>query len=136
MVPGTHKWLTYWCAYGCFNVGEMFTDRLIWWLPYYYTVKLLVLLWMVLPTFEGSQALYLRVLRPFFRRNHIVLDPWVEKAEKTVASAVEDTIEQAERGAQIATQLLGQDDSRTAKWLHERFHSIMGGFGEGAATSA
>jgi hypothetical protein len=108
-IPGTHKWLTYWCAYGCFNVAEIFTDRLIWWLPYYYTVKLLVLLWMVLPPFEGSQVLYLCVLRPFFKRNHAVLDPWVEKAEKSVASAVEDTIEQAERGAQVARAILKSD---------------------------
>lgn len=29
-VPGTHKWLTYWCAHGCFHVGESLTDKLIW----------------------------------------------------------------------------------------------------------
>jgi len=63
----------------------------------------------VLPTFEGSQVVYLRILRPFFKRNYKVIDPWVEKAEQQVESAVVDTIEQAERGAAVARRILKSD---------------------------
>jgi len=101
-VPGTHKWLTYWTAYGSFHLAEILTDLLIWWLPYYYTVKLFMLFWMLLPNFKGSQKIYLYLLRPFFQRNHQVIDKWVEKAEHEVEHCVEDTIHQAERGARVA----------------------------------
>ena len=38
-----------------------------------------------------------------------MIDPWVEKAEQQVESAVVDTIEQAERGAAVARRILKSD---------------------------
>merc|ERR1712146_745152 len=95
----THTWLSYWCAYGCFNLAEILSDRILWWLPYYYTIKLCVLLFLVLPTSKLSRCLYLNLLRPLFIKNHLVVDPYVVKAEQQVESCLGEAVEHAEHGA-------------------------------------
>lgn len=37
------QWLTYWVVYGCFGVGEFFSDILLSWFPFYYLFKVRVL---------------------------------------------------------------------------------------------
>nr|XP_023827362.1 receptor expression-enhancing protein 6-like [Salvelinus alpinus] len=59
------KWLTYWVVYGIFSVGEFFSDIFLFWFPFYYAFKCLFLLWCMAPvTWNGSQILYNRVVRP------------------------------------------------------------------------
>merc|ERR1712159_791181 len=54
-----HKWLTYWSVYGTFNVIELVLNRLLQLFPWYHTVKLFSLLWLMSPRFEGAIYLYL-----------------------------------------------------------------------------
>ncbi|KAL8542887.1 hypothetical protein ACS0TY_003681 [Phlomoides rotata] len=69
-----HKWLIYWAAYGSFSVAEMFTDKLLYWFPFYYHVKFAFLVWLQLPTIDGARLLYMNHLRPFLQRHQIKLD--------------------------------------------------------------
>ena len=46
------KWLTYWVVYATFATVESFTDLLINWVPFYYTAKVLFLLYLSLPQFD------------------------------------------------------------------------------------
>ncbi|KAG6382237.1 hypothetical protein SASPL_158130 [Salvia splendens] len=47
-----HKWLVYWAAYGSFTVAETFTDKLLYWCPFYYHLKFAFLVWLQLPSVE------------------------------------------------------------------------------------
>ncbi|CAG0925224.1 unnamed protein product [Notodromas monacha] len=33
------KWLTYWVVFAFVNIGELFSDNLLWWFPYYWFMK-------------------------------------------------------------------------------------------------
>uniref|UniRef100_A0A3Q3GZU4 Receptor expression-enhancing protein n=1 Tax=Labrus bergylta TaxID=56723 RepID=A0A3Q3GZU4_9LABR len=59
------KWLTYWVVYGVFSIGEFFSDIFLYWFPFYYAFKCLFLLWCMAPmSWNGSQIIYNRVVRP------------------------------------------------------------------------
>ncbi|NXD67795.1 REEP6 protein, partial [Eolophus roseicapillus] len=68
-------WLTYWVVYGVFSVAEFFSDIFLYWFPFYYAGKCLFLLWCMAPvSWNGSQVLYQKVIRPWFLRHHQTVD--------------------------------------------------------------
>ncbi|XP_057788421.1 HVA22-like protein k [Salvia miltiorrhiza] len=69
-----HKWLVYWAAYGSFTVAEIFTDKLLYWCPFYYHLKFAFLVWLQLPSVEGASVLYMNYLRPFLQKRQARLD--------------------------------------------------------------
>ncbi|PIA52544.1 hypothetical protein AQUCO_01000430v1 [Aquilegia coerulea] len=68
------KWLVYWAAYGSFSLAEVFTDKLLKWVPLYYHMKFAFLVWLQLPTVYGARHMYTRHLRPFLLRHQARLD--------------------------------------------------------------
>ncbi|CAK9142593.1 unnamed protein product [Ilex paraguariensis] len=68
------RWLVYWAAYGSFSIAEVFTDKLIYWVPLYYHMKFAFLVWLQLPSTDGARQLYMSHLRPFFLRHQARLD--------------------------------------------------------------
>ncbi|PRQ23603.1 hypothetical protein RchiOBHm_Chr6g0263171 [Rosa chinensis] len=72
------RWLLYWAAYGSFSIAEVFSDKLISWVPLYYHMKFAFLVWLQLPSANGAKHLYMRHLRPFLLRHQARLDQVVE----------------------------------------------------------
>nr|CAD1818608.1 unnamed protein product [Ananas comosus var. bracteatus] len=68
------KWLLYWAAYGSFSLVEIFSDKLLSWFPFYYHTKLAFLVWLQLPSGNGSKHLYSRHLRPFLLKHQARID--------------------------------------------------------------
>lgn len=91
-------WLTYWVVYGLFSVVEFFSDIFLFWFPFYYIGKCAFLLWCMAPfSWNGSQVLYTRFIRPFFLKYH-----------RSVDSVVSDLSEQALSTAETVTRGAGQ----------------------------
>ncbi|KAI8085774.1 TB2/DP1, HVA22 family-domain-containing protein [Gilbertella persicaria] len=59
------QWLTYWTVVGFAQMIEYFSDILLYWFPFYYTFKVVFILWLILPQFKGAHIAYVCVLRPF-----------------------------------------------------------------------
>uniref|UniRef100_A0A8C9X8L7 Receptor expression-enhancing protein n=1 Tax=Sander lucioperca TaxID=283035 RepID=A0A8C9X8L7_SANLU len=73
------KWLTYWVVYGVFSLGEFFSDIFLYWFPFYYAFKCLFLLWCMAPvSWNGSQFIYDKVVRPIFLRHEAMVDNMVK----------------------------------------------------------
>ncbi|KAL3538947.1 hypothetical protein ACH5RR_002313 [Cinchona calisaya] len=72
------KWLLYWAAYGSFSIIEIFTDKYLYWFPLYYHMKFAFLVWLQLPSVEGSKQLYMHHLRPFLVRHQARFDQVAE----------------------------------------------------------
>ncbi|XP_055364538.1 receptor expression-enhancing protein 6 isoform X2 [Betta splendens] len=84
------KWLTYWVVYGVFSLGEFFSDIFLYWFPFYYAFKCLFLLWCMAPvTWNGSQILYNKVVRPIFLRHEATVDNMVSDLSGKAMSAAE-----------------------------------------------
>lgn len=85
------KWLTYWVVYGVFSLGEFFSDIFLYWFPFYYAFKCLFLLWCMAPmSWNGSQVLYQRVVRPLFLRHQDHVDHLVHQLGGRAMEAAEN----------------------------------------------
>ncbi|XP_029943100.1 receptor expression-enhancing protein 6-like isoform X2 [Salarias fasciatus] len=74
------KWLTYWVVYGVFGLAEFFSDLFLYWFPFYYAAKCAFLLWCMAPvSWNGSQVLYSRLVRPLFLRHEAAVDGLVSE---------------------------------------------------------
>ncbi|XP_029469767.1 receptor expression-enhancing protein 6 isoform X2 [Rhinatrema bivittatum] len=93
-------WLTYWVVYGIFSVAEFFSDIFLFWFPFYYVGKCVFLLWCMAPfSWNGSQLLYSRFIRPFFLKHQHAVDSMVSNLSGQVLSAAETVTREASRAA-------------------------------------
>lgn len=60
------KWLTYWTVFAFLTVVEFPTNILLSWVPFYWLVKSIFMMWMYLPTANGSIFLYERVIKKLY----------------------------------------------------------------------
>ncbi|XP_071402935.1 receptor expression-enhancing protein 6 [Centroberyx affinis] len=84
------KWLTYWVVYGVFSLGEFFSDIFLYWFPFYYAAKCVFLLWCMAPvSWNGSQVIYSRLVRPVFLRHEATVDGMVSDLSGKAMNAAE-----------------------------------------------
>ncbi|KAI8596026.1 TB2/DP1, HVA22 family-domain-containing protein [Dissophora ornata] len=77
-------WLMYWTVMGLFTLVEFVLDTFIFWFPFYYEIKLLFVLWMILPQTQGSIYLY-----------QAFVDPYLSQHENDIDKALKDMQKQA-----------------------------------------
>jgi len=68
------KWAMYWSVIGAFVAFEYVAEWFISWLPFYWEIKTLFLLFLSLPQTQGSTYVYTAYLQPAFSRNEHYLD--------------------------------------------------------------
>jgi receptor expression-enhancing protein 5/6 len=61
------QWLTYWVVYAFLNVFESLINA-VYWFPFYYIFKFILILWMALPATNGAQIVFRSFLQPIFSR--------------------------------------------------------------------
>ncbi|XP_072544657.1 receptor expression-enhancing protein 5 [Salminus brasiliensis] len=84
------QWLTYWVVYGLFSVAEFFSDLFLFWFPFYYAGKCVFLLWCMAPvSWNGSQLIYSRAVRPFFLKHEAAFDSVVKDLSGKAKSAAQ-----------------------------------------------
>ena len=60
------EWLIYWIVYASFSMLEYFVDHVIYWIPFFYPLKIVFLIWCFSPDTKGANILYVAMV-PFFR---------------------------------------------------------------------
>eukprot|EP00730_Choanoeca_flexa_P001356 TRINITY_DN1059_c0_g1_i1.p1 TRINITY_DN1059_c0_g1~~TRINITY_DN1059_c0_g1_i1.p1 ORF type:complete len:155 (+),score=34.36 TRINITY_DN1059_c0_g1_i1:125-589(+) len=58
------RWMQYWTCFGLFLVIEMIADFFVWWFPFYYEAKLLVVVYLLVPYFHGPTTIFSKVVKP------------------------------------------------------------------------
>jgi len=61
------QWLTYWVVYAFLTVLESVINA-VYWFPFYYVFKFILILWMALPVTNGAQIVFRSFLQPVFSR--------------------------------------------------------------------
>ncbi|KAF2404643.1 hypothetical protein EJ06DRAFT_526722 [Trichodelitschia bisporula] len=64
------QWLTYWVVYSFLTFFESAVNA-VYWFPFYYTFKFVLVLWMALPQTSGAQVVYNSFIQPVFARYFI-----------------------------------------------------------------
>ncbi|KAG8013242.1 Receptor expression-enhancing protein 5, partial [Nibea albiflora] len=106
------QWLTYWVVYGLFSIVEAFSDIFLSWFPFYYAGKCLFLIWCMAPvTWNGSEMLYRRVIRPFFLKHEAAMDNMVSDLSskaKNLTETVTKEVIATDRGRETANYSSGE----------------------------
>ena len=92
------QWLTYWIVYSLFSLLES-ALALVAWVPLFFELKAVMLLWLVAPQTQGAALVYERVVAPFLKSHAARIDPVFAGAERA----------------------LGGDAARTLKALSSRY---------------
>lgn len=66
------KWMMYWIVFALFTCTETFTDVFLSWFPFYYEVKIVLVLWLLSPATKGSSILYRKFVHPALCRREQV----------------------------------------------------------------
>lgn len=65
----------YWIVFAFFTCIETFTDIFLSWFPFYYEVKVVIVLWLLSPATKGSSTLYRKFVHPMLtRREQVCFD--------------------------------------------------------------
>ncbi len=83
------QWLSYWIIVGLFNVLEFWLDLFVSWMPFYWEIKILFIVWAQLPMTRGAEFLY-----------NTVVEPWLQKHEGSIDKALVNIGTQSKKVAQ------------------------------------
>ncbi|KAL9874311.1 receptor expression-enhancing protein 1 isoform X5 [Glossina fuscipes] len=99
------KWMMYWIVYAFFTCCETFTDIFLSWFPFYYEVKVVIVLWLLSPATKGSSTLYRKFVHPMLTRREQEIDEYISQAKERGYSAV---LQLGSKGVNYATNVIMQ----------------------------
>lgn len=82
------KWMMYWIVFALFTSAETFADIFISWVPFYYEVKVVFVIWLLSPYTQGSSVLYRKFIHPTLAKRENEIDDMISKAKEQGYSAV------------------------------------------------
>eukprot|EP00933_Yihiella_yeosuensis_P051328 TRINITY_DN49243_c0_g1_i1.p1 TRINITY_DN49243_c0_g1~~TRINITY_DN49243_c0_g1_i1.p1 ORF type:complete len:324 (+),score=60.34 TRINITY_DN49243_c0_g1_i1:128-1099(+) len=102
-------WLMYWIVVSMFTTFETFFYIVLVWLPFYYPLKVLVLLWLYMPQTRGANYAYHKLVSPYLRRNRHHIDSTLSESHRQIrrslSSAAQSTMK---AGISTGAEGLGQ----------------------------
>lgn len=84
------RWIMYWVVFAIYSVAESFADIFLSWFPFYYTIKIMFVLWLSSPYTRGSTLLYRKLIHPNLARREQEIDLFLENAKNSGYQAVVD----------------------------------------------
>lgn len=99
------KWMMYWIVFAFFTCIETFTDILLSWFPFYYEIKVIIVLWLLSPATRGSSTLYRKFVHPMLTRREQEIDDYINQAKEKGYTAV---LQLGSKGVNYATNVIMQ----------------------------
>lgn len=97
------QWLIYWVVYGSFALVELGTDLFLFWIPFYWFFKCAFLIWCMVPqSWNGSNFLYYKFIRPFVLRYEDKIESALNSASKLGNEALSEGAKMAEEAKDSA----------------------------------
>jgi len=94
------KWMMYWIVYAFFTTAESIADVFISWLPLYYEVKIVFIIWLLSPATKGASILYRRFIHPRLLQHENKIDKYIDKAKENSYATMMDL---GKKGLNVAT---------------------------------
>lgn len=104
------KWMMYWIVFALFSCTETFTDIFLSWFPFYYEIKVIIVLWLLSPATKGSSTLYRKFVHPMLTRREQEIDEYISQAKEKGYSAV---LQYGSKGVNYATSVIMQTALKT-----------------------
>ena len=87
------QWLTYWVIFGIFNIVDQFAGFILRFIPFYYVLKVVVLIVLFHPQTLGATFVYKEYVQPFWKQygpQFESLEARVEKGAKEFEQKAQD----------------------------------------------
>ncbi|ONK68304.1 uncharacterized protein A4U43_C05F9930 [Asparagus officinalis] len=91
------QWLTYWVLYSLITLFELSTWKVLQWFPLWPYMKLVVCLWLVLPTFNGAAYIYENYVRKYVQIGTFVNTSYPEEQRRVLQMMSLDARKSVER---------------------------------------
>eukprot|EP01134_Creolimax_fragrantissima_P000133 CFRG0133T1 len=82
------QWLTYWVIFGFLSLAEFLSDIIVYYVPFYYYMKLAFTIWLFLPSTKGATVVYTTLIKPHVKST----SKFSEKASN-VAQDIKESVE-------------------------------------------
>ncbi|XP_035674850.1 receptor expression-enhancing protein 2-like isoform X4 [Branchiostoma floridae] len=76
------KWMMYWIVFALFTCMETFADVFISWVPFYYEVKIVFVVWLLSPYTKGSSFIYRKFVHPALSKREKEIDEYIAQASE------------------------------------------------------
>eukprot|EP00051_Salpingoeca_urceolata_P010001 m.121602 g.121602 ORF g.121602 m.121602 type:complete len:175 (+) comp16541_c0_seq2:132-656(+) len=80
-------WMKYWTVFAFFLVAESITDIVLYWFPFYYELKIVFLIFIVVPRLHGADYVFRHLLHPTISEHEGTIDGAAEQARQRVVDA-------------------------------------------------
>ncbi|KAJ4287431.1 hypothetical protein N0V88_007704 [Collariella sp. IMI 366227] len=80
-------WLMYWVVLAVALLVESWTDWILVWIPFYAYIRLLFLLYLVLPQTQGARLIYEEYIHPRLAENETAIEEFIASAHERLRSA-------------------------------------------------
>ncbi|KAB5566279.1 TB2/DP1, HVA22 family-domain-containing protein [Coniochaeta sp. 2T2.1] len=80
-------WLMYWVVLACALLVESWTDWFLVWIPFYAYLRLLFLLYLVLPQTQGARIIYQTHIQPWLHENEQQIEDFIASAHHRLKQA-------------------------------------------------
>ncbi|OSX67275.1 hypothetical protein POSPLADRAFT_1037934 [Postia placenta MAD-698-R-SB12] len=144
--PELERWAMYWSVLGAFVAFEYVAEWLVSWLPFYWEIKTLFLLFLALPQTQGSTWFYVTFMNPYLTKNEAEIDAGIVQAKENIITFLQNRVQAiwqsvldsaAQASANGAQDLAAaQNPVNIAKGLLSAFAPSLMGALQGQATAA
>lgn len=77
------KWMMYWVVFAMFLFLETLADIFVaFWMPFYYELKIIFVIWLLSPYTKGASFLYRRLIHPALTRHEPEIDEYIDRAKR------------------------------------------------------
>lgn len=83
--------LTYWVVFAFLNVIEFWSRAILYWVPFYFFIKTIFLIYIGVPAFGGARLIYANVIRPF-SKTYVVPLTGVKSSVNDAAEGVSTSV--------------------------------------------
>ena len=90
IVEEQKKWLTYWVVFGSFIIIDMVSVVIVKFIPFYFVLKILFLIWLFMPGSNGCTIIYYLVVKKIFRYYEDKIESYVVGAKDYVNDIFND----------------------------------------------
>lgn len=105
------KWMMYWIVFALFTCAETVTDIfLAFWFPFYYEIKIMLVLWLLSPATRGSSILYRKFVHPWLSSREQDIDIYINQAREQGYHTI---VQMGTRGINYASNIIMQTAIRS-----------------------
>jgi len=97
------KWMMYWIIFALFITSETFADIFLSWLPLYYEIKVIFIIWLLSPATKGSSILYRKFVHPRLVKHEKAIDKYIAEAQKNGYAAL---MHVGKKGLNVASETI------------------------------